>query len=88
MKDLQKELDDQLSKAFVMLKTDVDIYYDNITGVVSKGNEESKSKKSHESKNYLEKCQKIGKVGPLSCKPALKFSRGTFSPNNGNLRSI
>ncbi|MDR3548356.1 MAG: hypothetical protein P4M11_08865 [Candidatus Pacebacteria bacterium] len=85
--DLRLMLDEQLRESSDISKTDVDRYYDQVLGfkkrkVTSspKGQdlEETKGVPVPSEASFLDKCKKIGKLGPLVCKMDLKASFGNW----------
>ena len=84
--DLRSMLEEQLRDSSNASKTDVDHYYEVAMGVKKKKiqsllkgeEEESKGVPIPSSISYLDKCKRVGKLGPLNCKMNLKDAFGNF----------
>ncbi len=82
-------LEEQLRTSYADSRPDVDRYYDEVAGVKkrklqiptlgkSAAEEETKGLAIRSPISYLEKCKKIGKLGPLVCRMDVKDSYGSW----------
>lgn len=80
IEDVRKILDNQLLRINSNTKTDVDLYFEELTNGSREFMEDEEETKGGEiqNKSYLEKCKAIGKVGPLVCKMNFRDSFGNW----------
>ncbi len=90
-------LEEQLRASSDISKTDVDRYYETLTGIKKRKVQASNKKEEEEEEtkgvitsqpggvSFLEKCKKIGKLGPLVCKMNTKDSFGSWI-SKGNVK--
>jgi len=89
--DLRRMLEEQFKSHIEFNKTDVDLLYETINGIkknkdlanaskkeFEEGNEETKGVTKSQNIPYLDKCKKIGKLGPIMCRMNLKDSFGSW----------